>query len=193
MNSATSARPRGIEIIAPITALAKAEVVMVFLALLLLTGCGDLLSLHPLYSKAQPLFDPAIEGRWESTDNTLSVQRAGDLYELELRSRRDPPADPSRFEVNLVDVGGVRFADLLSVDQLGHMLVRVRLNGNELGLAFFDSEWLRQRVPHEDAEVDHGRTQAILVQKTPELRKLVARYANEPLAYDKEVSYRRAY
>jgi len=158
---------------------------------LLLTGCGDLLSLHPLYSKAQPLFDTAIEGRWESTDNILSIQRAGDLYELELRSRRDPPADPSRFEVNLVDIGGVRFADLLPIDQIGHMLVRVHLNGNELRLAFLDSEWLRQRVPHEDAEVDHNRTQAILVQKTPELRKLVARYANEPLAYDKEVSYRR--
>ena len=70
-------------------------------AALLLTGCGDLLSLYPLYLKAQPLFDPTIEGRWESKDNSISVRRADDIYELELRSKPSSREEPSRFEVRL--------------------------------------------------------------------------------------------
>lgn len=172
-------------------ALRAANTLVIMAAALSLTGCGDLLSLHSLYSKTQLVFDPAIEGRWESDDNVLDVRRDGDLYELELRSKPARSQEPSRFEVHLTDVGGVRFADLLPIDQLGHMFVRIRVPGNELRFAFLDSEWLRQRVPHENAEVDHGRTQAILVQKTPELRSWAAKYANEPRAYDKEETYRR--
>ncbi len=159
---------------------------------LLTAGCGDLYSLHPLYAKTDQVFDPTIEGRWEDGDDLLLVQRMGDLYQATLQSKKDA-SETQKYEVHLVDVGGVRFADLLHEDSVGHMFVRTRLMDNELHLSFLDSEWLRKRVPHEESEVDGGRAQAVLTMRTPQLRGMVAKYAREPKAYDEhEVVYKRA-
>ena len=111
---------------------------------LLTAGCGDLYSLHPLYAKTDQVFDPTIEGRWEDGDDLLVVQRMGDLYQATLQSKKDA-SETQKYEVHLVDVGGVRFADLLHEDSVGHMFVRTRLMDNELHLTFLDSEWLRKR------------------------------------------------
>ena len=155
----------------------------------LLAGCGDLLSLHALYTKADQVFDPAIEGKWESTDNLMSVQRSGDQYELMLQGRSGDQA--TKFELHLVDIRGVHFADLEAADQIGHMILRFRLTDGKLHVAFLDSEWLRQRVPHDEADIELGRKQAILTQRNPQLKNLVAKYALEDRAYDKEIVFAR--
>jgi hypothetical protein len=158
----------------------------------LTVGCGDLFSLHPLSTKGDQVLDPAIEGRWEDGDDQLVVQRMGDLYQATLQSKKDA-SETQKYEVHLVDVGGVRFADLLHEDAIGHMFVRTRLMDNELHLTFLDSEWLRKRVPHEESEVEGGRTQAVLTMRTPQLRDMVAKYARDPKAYDEhELVYKRA-
>jgi hypothetical protein len=158
---------------------------------LLLTGCGDLLSLHPLYTDRDRVFDLAVEGRWETDDDVLTVSREDDAYTVTLQSKKDP-SERSQYEIHLVDIKGVRFADLLPAEGIGHMFLKVRVAEGQLHLAFLDSEWLRQRVPHEQAEVAKGEKQAVLTAPTPELRKLVEQYALEPKAYDKqEVVYRR--
>ena len=39
----------------------------------------------------------------------------------------------------------------------GHLIVhRVRVTGGQMHLAFFDSKWLRDRVPNEEADVNNG-------------------------------------
>ena len=159
-------------------------------AALLITGCGDLLSLHTLYTEKDQVLDSAVEGRWETKDDTLLVKRAESGYVATLQPKQGP-SHPSEFEVHLVDIGGVRFDDILPMDSLGHMFARVRVTGGQLRLAFLDSEWLRGRVPHEEADTAGGQKQALLIEHTPELRKLVAKYASEPKAYDEETSFRR--
>jgi len=156
------------------------------------TACGDLLSLHPLVTKSDQVFDPAVEGPWLDGDDLLTVQRMGDSYQATIQSKKDA-AETQKYEVHLVDISGVRFADLLHEDFVGHMFARVRTTGNELHLSFLDSAWLRQRVPHEESEVDGGRTQAVLTARTPQIRSMVAKYAREPKAFDEhEVVYKRA-
>jgi len=157
----------------------------------LMVGCGDLLSLHALYTKSDQVFDPSIEGKWENADNSMSVKRSQDMYELLLQARPATKQEPTKFELHLVDVQGVRFADLLPADQIGHMIVRVRQSGGQLHLAFFDSEWLRQNAPHDEADIELGRKQAIFTVPTPQLKKLVAKYALEEKAYDKEIVFGR--
>ena len=161
-------------------------------ACLLTTGCGDLLSLHALFTEQDRVFDAAIEGRWEEEDDVLVVERSGDRYAATLKSKRDP-SETVNYEVHLVDINGVRFADLRPEDQIGHMFLRVQVTGDQLRIAFLDSEWLRQRVAHEEADIEAGRKQAVRTARTPELRSLVAEYAREPRAYDKdEAVFRRA-
>jgi hypothetical protein len=58
------------------------------------------------------------------------------------------------------------------------------VSSGELRLAFFDSEWLRQRVPHEEADLQGSRKQAMLIASTPPLRRMLAKFAREPRAFD---------
>lgn len=160
-------------------------------ATLFMTGCGDLLSLHALYTNQDHVFDSALEGRWEDDDDLLTVERAADGYNVILQSKKDP-SEPAKYQVRLVDLAGVRFADLLPEDQIGHMFLKVAVTGGQLRVAFLDSEWLRQRVRHEEADIENGRKRAVLTLPTPELRRLVAKYAAEPKAYDQGGVYRRA-
>jgi hypothetical protein len=158
----------------------------------LTTGCGDLISLHPLVTKDDQVFDPTVEGRWEDNEDLLVVQRVGDLYRATLQSKTDA-SETEKYEVRFVDVNGVRFADLIREDSLGHMFLRTLVAKDELHLSFLDSDWLRKRVPHEESEVDGGKTQSVLTARTPQLRSMVAKYAREPKAYDEhDLVYKRA-
>jgi hypothetical protein len=159
-------------------------------AALLIAGCGDLLSLHALYTAQDSVTDTALEGTWESKDDLLVIQRVADFYEVRLQPKQDPEKS-TKFEVRLVNIGGIRFADLLSNDMMGHMFLKVRVTGDQLRFAFFDSNWLIERIPHEEADLVNHRKQAVLTAKTPELRSLVAKYASEPKAYDGEQTYQR--
>jgi len=161
------------------------------LAALLACGCGDLLSLHPLYTGQDRVLDPALEGRWENADNLLTVTRDGIAYQVTLKPKTSP-SQPQEFEMRLLDLGGVRMADIIPTDgMLGHMFLRVYVAGDELRFAFLDSAWLRQRIRHEEVQVAKGNTQAVLIARTPELRKQVKKYVAVAQAYDDELVYRR--
>jgi hypothetical protein len=160
-------------------------------AALLTSGCGDLLSLHALSSSQTRVSDPALEGRWENDDERLEVTRAPDRYQVTLQPKR-PAGEEVKWEATLTDLNGVRFADLLAPDTVGHMFARVQVTAGELRLAFFDSEWLRQRVPHEEADLQDSRKQAVLTAPTPQLRRMLEKFAREPRAYDaQEHAWRR--
>src|SRR5713226_6074751 len=113
----------------------------VFAVALLTIGCGDLLSLHPLYTEKDRVFDTTLEGRWEADDDLLSVDRAGDAYEVTMQSKKNP-SERSKYEARLTDIGGIRLADVLPMDVVGHMFLKVRVAQGQLRIAFFDSEWL---------------------------------------------------
>ena len=160
--------------------------VAIYLILAIFTsGCGDLLSLHALATDSTRVFDPAIEGAWQNDDEELRVARAGDHYEIVFHPRK-PPSEDVRWEAALTDLNGVRFADLLGPDTIGHMFARVQANTGELRLVFFDSEWLRARVPHEEADLQDRRKQAVLIASPPQLRRMLAKYVREPRAYDSQ-------
>ena len=156
----------------------------------LAAACGDLLSIHALYTAEDRITDPALEGLWQNDEDRLIVTREDDGYRAMLQNKKTP-TDAKNYDVHLVDIAGVRFADLLEEDTIGRMIVRVRVADGQLRLAFMDTKWLRERVAHEEAVIGPHRTQAILTLRTPELREMVARYAKEPKAFDEETVFRR--
>ena len=161
----------------------RAALVALCLTLALVaSGCGDLLSLHALSSPQMRVWDPAIEGHWQNEDQRLDVTREGDHYQVILHFPRNP--EEPRWEVTLTNLNGVRFADLLEPDTVGHMFAKVQVNASELRLMFFDSEWLRQRVPHEEADLQDARKQAVLTGSTPQLRRMFAKFVHDPRAFD---------
>lgn len=162
----------------------RAAPVALCLALALLaSGCGDLLALHALATPQTRVWDASIEGQWVNGDEQLMVTRLGDHYQILLRPKRQE-AEEIRWEATLTDLNGVRFADLLAPDTVGHMFAKVQANSHELRLSFFDSDWLRRRVPHEEADLQDGRKQAVMTAATPKLRGILSKFAREPHAFD---------
>jgi hypothetical protein len=155
------------------------------------TACGDLFSLHSLYTAQDRVFDPALEGKWETNDERLLVERHGDAYRATVQDKHDP-SDAVKYEVHLVDINGLHFADLRQEDTIGHMFVRLRVGSGQLRVSFFDTKWLRDRMPHEDSDVEAGNTRAVLTVPTAQLRELVGRFAAESAAYDDELVFRRS-
>lgn len=134
--------------------------------------------------------DASLEGRWENDDHQLVIEREDGFYTVTLISRKSSSV---KYEAHLVDIDGVRFADVRKVGTIGHMFLRVCLADGQLHIAYFDSEWLRERIPHEEADMEHGKTRAVLTMGTTHLRSLVARFAREARAYDgKELVFRRS-
>lgn len=162
----------------------------VAVAALTTCGCGDLLSLHPLYTARDCVADAGLAGRWEDEHSLLTVEAAGNGYDVTLEAKKDA-TEKELFEIHLLDVGGVRFADLVGHDAMGHMFLRVRRTGDELRFAFFDTKWLLDRIPHEKAEMAGGKLQAVLTGSTAEVRKLVEKYALDAQAYDSESLMKR--
>jgi hypothetical protein len=106
----------------------NALLAVALLAALLACGCGDLLSLHPLYTGQDRVLDQALEGRWEDDDNLLTVTRDGIAYDVTLKPKSSP-STPQQFEMRLLDLGGVRMADIIPTDgMLGHMFLKYLLN-----------------------------------------------------------------
>jgi len=172
----------------------KRHAALVITLAVTMAGCGELFSLHALFTARDQVFDPALEGSWENDDTRLVVEhvveRVGDLYRVITKDKRDP-SDVVKYEVHLGVVNGVRFADLRQSDTIGHMFARVRTGDGELRLAFLDTKWLRDQVPHEDADVDDGKPLAVLTISTERLRQLVGRLASEPRAFDTEIVFHR--
>ena len=105
----------------------KALLLTALSSALFTSGCGDLLSLHPLYTEQDRVLDPALEGRWENADNLLTVTRDEIAYQVTLTPRTSP-SQPQEFEMRLLDLGGVRMADIIPTDgMLGHMFLKVRV------------------------------------------------------------------
>ncbi len=169
----------------------SAKVGLLCIGSILMSGCGELLSLHALFTAKDEVLDPAIEFRWKNDSDFLIVERASSGYLLTMKPKKGRK-EISKFELHLVDIAGVRFADILLNDCIGHMIARMRVVDGQLRIAFLDSKWLRDQVPHAEADVSGGEKQAILIEETPTLKNLVARHAADPMAYDEEFSFRRA-
>src|SRR6266849_226693 len=64
-------------------------VLAICIASLTMSGCGDLLSLHALFTTRDQVLDPAIEVRWQNDSDLLVLERATSGYLLTLKSKKD--------------------------------------------------------------------------------------------------------
>ncbi len=167
------------------------RILVVFSFFAILTGCGDLLTLHPIYTAQDHVVDPAVEGRWESGDDVLVVRRDKDVYEFTLGGKKSPKKADLEYEAHLVDINGVRFVDLIPKNALGHMFAKVRVADGKLIVNFMDSKWLIGKVPHTMSEVAGMETMPVVTLSTAELRTLVAQYSREAKAYDKDMVFEK--
>lgn len=176
---------------------AWARLVAVFLLLL---ACGCTLTLHSLFTPEDVVHDPALDGVWQQDDTVWTIRtfnQATGRYSLRTDMKDQPPA---AFKATLGTVGSHRFLELTPErpDDIhaktfvgGHFVPlrsfwKVRLVGDELTLTPMSSQWLDAMIKKNQLNISCERPEGgllFLTTSTPELRELVAKYADDPGAF----------
>jgi hypothetical protein len=154
----------------------------------LFAGCTPMASLHPLVSADDgALVDSAYTGLWKSCDDN-------DLWKIEASgdraySYRQLDKDSDKGQFRLIELGGQWFADVQPEGGIvtGHLLAKVRLDGDTLYLAFLTEAAAVKALPHEIVGSGDNR-QVILTAGTPSLRKFLMTVRHQPDAFAKEDS-----
>ena len=167
----------------------------IVIALLLLAGCVP--SVHPLYTEADLIFEPALVGKWAEKDSTESwvFTKAGEKeYKLVIV---DKDGEPGEFTAHLLRVQGRRFLDLYPASSFDimrgpdylkvhfmpvHTCLRVRELGQTLRLAFYDPKWAEEYLKKNPNAVKHemiGDDGVLLTAQPKELQSFFLRIEKE--------------
>jgi hypothetical protein len=173
------------------------------LLLCLLAACGPVLSIHPLYTDKDVVFDPGLVGTWidpTDKDEPISFERGpGDSYKAITRLVNDVNVEQI-FEARLVKLNGRLFLDAVQTKNRisgkeedmgiaipGHLFARVSIQGDTLGLDLLDEDWIKDQleagkisIAHED-EGDN----VVLTASTADLQKFVVAHADDEKAFPK--------
>ena len=172
----------------------KTLVLLIPAAALLMTGCGSLLSVSPLYSDQNVVQDPGLIGAWhaakEDDKDILVVQPGQDGdYQVLYTSMQDS-AKTMKFDIRLVQLKDYRFVDMVRDTEgwtiPGHSLAKISLIGDVLKFSFMDSGWLKNQIaPMKRSEM------VVLPGGTEALQQMVLKYAAEPRAFEDAQEFHR--
>jgi hypothetical protein len=163
-----------------------------FAVLALVAGCYTL-SVHPLYTEDDIVFDTRLIGVWgapdESNETWTFEKSGGDAYRLVLRNEGieelegekyqlvteiDPVKD-GIFEIHLVKLGEYLFFDVYPEEpEIGneyfkahvipaHSFARVKIAEDSFSLAFFDTQWLENGIKEGRIFIDHTKRDDMVV------------------------------
>ncbi|MEO8050297.1 MAG: hypothetical protein ABI833_07760 [Acidobacteriota bacterium] len=165
-------------------------------AVLLSTGCAGYevpwLSLYPLYQGGDSALDMELAGPWYSNDyesERLVFRKVANAYVMTDEILTDGQwKETDRYDAFLLRLGDVLFIDLSASSQLairGHLFLKIRLDGNQLGIESLNDEWLRQQVVEQAAlsYLDLPDSTQPITAPTRELRRFLLKYANDPDAF----------
>ena len=179
------------------------HIALCLLAALCLLTAGCILSLHPLYTKDDVVFEPKLVGAWVKDDESWEFERDGEknrynvLYVVE--------GEPGRFEGHLVRLGQFTFLDLMPKDPDAeknkfynhcllptHTFIKLSLEGDDLRLAAPDMDRVKKllddevRIAHEEVE-----QRLVLTAPTREVQEFILFCAGDGKAFGEPATFRR--
>ena len=172
-----------------------------------LAGCFPL-SLHPLYSDENVVFESGLLGTWAIGVNESIVSNESIVFETGedknyiVTYHSDQRS--SRLEVHLVRLGQHYFADIYpedhDLDEIMdqgylpiipmHLLFAVELNGDVLRMGVLDPDWLNSRIESEGMDIpyiddpdDPGKF-GFFTASTEQLQRSFLKYAEDKDAFN---------
>jgi hypothetical protein len=164
-------------------------------ASVLLSGCGDLLSIEPLATATNSVLEPALQGNWAMEDSMLIV-KSGENQSYDLRFIGDD-GETIPLTCRLVRIGGKLIADVQSTHPgafaiPAHAFLLVDPPGTSLDLRFIDSDWIQSQAQAAEAPAH------VLVQNHPlitapsaSVRDFIARYGLRKEAWAEPIHFTR--
>jgi hypothetical protein len=168
-----------------------------------LSSCATY-SLHPFYKPDETTLEPGLVGMWTEDDTkiTIAAKKEG-TYEAEVADMGSHSA--VRYKVRLIRVGNKLFADAILEELDGrnsdlpygvealHFLTKLSLNGDTLGMALLNHDWLIKQfdakkisVAHEymDENANPGDSSILLTASPADLQKFIQQIADTPDAFE---------
>ena len=180
---------------------------------LLASGCDDggspfVLSIHPLYTKPDLDFDPALLGNWvdDEGDVTFIFEKGAELeLKLTVIEGDGQQESKSEFEAHFVRLGGADFLDIYPKNLEGgsefhrahfipaHTIARLSVEPDRMKIAFLSADWLRKRIEDKSVDAAHEAVEGalILTCSTNDLQYLVDLYANDGAAFPDPLALQR--
>jgi hypothetical protein len=159
------------------------------------------MSLHPLYTDEDVIFNPALVGSWGKAGEGWIFRKAEDnVYSVTLLGISNS-GDSLSLEGRLIKLDGYLFMDVTSKESAVenvlavpvHAFLRLSLEGDSLGIAYMDDSWLQDIIEQNKEQIKHELVDGsgILLTASPkELQQLVLKYAEDKKAFDLEYSHR---
>ena len=163
--------------------------------LLVLTGC--VVSLHPVYTQGDIVFEPALVGRWAEGPDVFQFEKAGDrTYQL---TYTDESGASGRFTAHLLKLDGDLYLDLFPEDPelkendfykmhivAAHTFMRVKQISPRLQMAFMDYDWLDQLLKKTPEALKHEKQEdrVIITASTKELQAFLRKYSKAEGLWD---------
>jgi hypothetical protein len=173
-------------------------------ALLSLSGCAGVVSLHPLAvpNGKDTVFDPALLGTWEDVTGDAGkvrtryvVERAESGYKVTAQEGNEKHEGT----MHLMKVGGRYLLDVFCPSEGAgpsvHLFLRLRLDKDAAWLAEMNTPWLKDQIEsrgqprHETLE--EGGDKLLLTASTAELIRYLLPLAGDDRSFDTEAELRR--
>ena len=177
----------------------KAEVILLISALASLSGCGAVVSLHPLAipNGKETVFDPALLGTWEEVRAEPDGTKA--RYEVDRAESGYSVKAVSGGTMHLMKVGNRLLLDVYCPSDGApppvHVFLRLRLEKDTAWVSGMDSSWLQDQIEasglprHEVLTGDWNRM--VLTASSAELRRHLLPYVNDDKSFSEETELRR--
>ncbi|MBI5085579.1 MAG: hypothetical protein HZB13_13385 [Acidobacteria bacterium] len=177
--------------------------VLTLIGMLLLSGCGDLLSVHPLATAETAVFDAGLIGEWACSDKDCkgtALIRAASVEKKEydiVWIPGDADDETLRLKGKLVKVGDRVVFDLVTTRKqelavAGHFFMLVEKTGDGVKFYWLDSEWLRNRVVWQNA-LAHTMVgdKPVITAGSAEINAFLAKFGLDGKAVSDSLGFRR--
>ena len=166
------------------------------ISLLVMSACGPLLSLNPLWDEGHAVSEPALTGTWISGDDDNEIITIAESDRNGYRMTYIDDDSASRYEVHAVRLEGRLFLDLYPDGAaLGkrlegevylpviptHFFLRAVLEGDRLELAALDDEGIANKLERREIEVPLLKLEdgVLLTAQTDRIQDLVVRFVDD--------------
>jgi hypothetical protein len=173
------------------------QLVLVGALALSTTGCGDLLSIEPLATKDNTIFDPALAGVWTDGDEVILTVKEDKPAAYDILWIAAKEGEKVQLKGRLVQLGDHRIFDVTPADPPpfsipGHAFVALRSVGQGMEIRFIDSSWLRDKVRQSGAlaHFTHEGDPAITAPST-EIQAFLLKFGLNEEAFDDPLLLKR--
>jgi hypothetical protein len=191
----------------------RAKKTLFYLMAALLGGCGPVMSLHPLYTEKDIVFEERLLGRWvddpnspETTWEFNRIEEPNNAYNLVFS---DEEGKKGSFVTHLVRLQNRLFLDVYPSEPPwemedsdkselpynsfflipAHTFIKIDFKGSKLKMGLTNEEELKKLLNEEPNAVKHTfiEDKLILTASTKELQSFVLKYADDKRVFKSEI------